>query len=87
MFDALAQRVVVLPSTAFAGGQQPPEDDAVTGLPRDSNVSTAAACGAVTVPIARTTATPPANLAIPLFLRFTPQLPPVLTMQAAADIG
>jgi hypothetical protein len=36
---ALAQRVPLLPSTAFFGAQQLPEDDAVTGLLRDSSSS------------------------------------------------
>src|SRR6266536_2177827 len=41
MLAALAQRVARLPSTAFFAGQQPPSDDDVTGLLRESNVSAA----------------------------------------------
>lgn len=41
MFAALAQRVVVLPSTALPAAQQLPDEDAVTGLCNDSNESAA----------------------------------------------
>lgn len=49
MFAALAHRVVVLPSTALAGWQQPPDDEATTGFPCDSNVSAAEAGAAAKV--------------------------------------
>ena len=66
MFAALAHRVVVLPSTAFAGWQQPPDEEATTGFPWDSSVSTAGrAAVAVAAPVMTASAatTPAASLA------------------------
>src|SRR5579859_1112622 len=56
MFAALAQRVAVLPSLTFAAGQQPPDDDAVTGLFCDTSVSAAGAD-----PLAASATAPPSS--------------------------
>src|SRR3954453_11110140 len=75
MFDALAQRVEVLPSSTFLAGQQPPDDDAVAALLSDSRVSAAGARTAAlaTAPASttRATAAAPASAAMPLLRSFT----------------
>ncbi|GHG45725.1 hypothetical protein GCM10017567_80290 [Amycolatopsis bullii] len=60
--DALAQRVLEFPSTAFAAGQHPPEDDTVTGFPCDSKGSAASAGPAVIVAAASARAIAPARI-------------------------
>src|SRR2546430_3680414 len=78
---ALAQRVAVLPSTAFGAGQHPPDDDAVTGLFRDSSCSAAGAAvwaAPANAAVSSTTVTvaPPARMASAL-PRIFMNLPPL----------
>src|SRR6266516_4531299 len=75
MLAALAHRVAVLPSTAFFAGQQPPSDDVVTGLLRDSSVSAACPGTARAIPATSSpadTTAPPATTASLLPRNFIP---------------